>query len=99
MYAMMYAGSVKQPIESIIPAYLKLGESTINKEIEASLFEESVSPEMGYRAMERVVDQLLLEITDMHVPFTPTQDFERDCTYCPFQTICGTQWATRTTSP
>ena len=95
IYAMLYAGSTGAPIETIMPAYLKLGQTAINEDIETPLFGDSTVSVTGYGQMGRVLDALLDEIADLRVPFVPTERFDRDCTYCPFQTICGTQWAKR----
>ncbi len=95
VYAMLYSGSYGIPLENLVPAYLKLGQSTIDTNIEASLFDETVVPATGYAQIERVVDGLLTEITNPEVSFLPTETIEKDCTYCPFQSICGTQWANR----
>ena len=75
-----------------MPAYVKLGESAMNLEIELPLFDESHSPTLGYQQIVQVIDRLLSEIVDPNMPFTSTDDFEKDCIYCPFQSICGTQW-------
>jgi ATP-dependent helicase/nuclease subunit B len=93
LYAMLYCTSNGIPIEGLTPAYLKLGQSTIDRKIETGLFEDSVVPASGYQQVQRVVDGLLNEMTNPEIPFSPTEAIEKDCTYCPFQSICGTQWA------
>ncbi|MBM2841024.1 MAG: hypothetical protein HW412_1552, partial [Bacteroidetes bacterium] len=93
VYAMLYSTSNGVPIENLAPAYVKLGQSTIDDAIEAPLFEDMALATKGYQQVGRVVDGLLNEITDSEVPFSPTENVEKDCTYCPFQSICGTQWA------
>jgi CRISPR/Cas system-associated exonuclease Cas4 (RecB family) len=95
LYAMLYSASTGTPIEKLAPAYLKLGQSAINEKIETRLFDESVMPASGYQQVERVVDELLIEMTNPEIPFSPTESIQKDCTYCPFQPICGTQWAQR----
>jgi ATP-dependent helicase/nuclease subunit B len=95
VYAMLYSGSTGVPIEQVLPAYLRLSESTMDQGIELPLFEEMVAPATGYRQIGRVVDSLLSEIVDANVPFAPTDTIEKDCVYCPFQSICGTQWVSR----
>jgi CRISPR/Cas system-associated exonuclease Cas4 (RecB family) len=95
LYAMLYSTSNGIPIEGLTPAYLKLGQSAIDRKIETRLFEESVAPASGYQQLGRVVDDLLGEMTNPDIPFSPTEAIQKDCTYCPFQPICGTQWAKR----
>jgi CRISPR/Cas system-associated exonuclease Cas4 (RecB family) len=93
VYAMLYSTSNGVPIESLVPAYVKLGQSIIDDEIETPLFEEMALATTGYQQVGRVVDGLLNEIINSEIPFSPTENVEKDCTYCPFQSICGTQWA------
>jgi CRISPR/Cas system-associated exonuclease Cas4 (RecB family) len=95
MYAMLYSAANGIPIENLTPAYLKLGQSAIDKKIETRLFDESVIPASGYQEVQRIVDDLLTEMTNPEIPFSPTASIQKDCTYCPFQPICGTQWALR----
>jgi CRISPR/Cas system-associated exonuclease Cas4 (RecB family) len=94
-YAMLYSSSTGQAIERIIPAYLKLGQSDVDENIEYTLFDGGITPAAAYRIIEPVVDSLLQEIADIDVPFHATDNPERDCVYCPFQAICGTQWTQR----
>jgi len=95
LYAMLYSASNGMLIEGLVPAYLKLGQSAIDRKIETSLFDESSDPASGYQQVESVVDELLNEMTNPEIPFSPTDSIQKDCTYCPFQPICGTQWAKR----
>lgn len=96
LYAMLYAGGTGTPIEQTIPAYLKLGQALLDEEIEVPMFTGGIQPAEAYGKLEDLLDRLLEEVTNVAMPFAPTDRFDRDCTYCPFQTICGTQWAQRT---
>ena len=92
MYMMLYSGGRDTPVEHIIPAYLLLGRNRVDEKIEMKLFDEGVAVGELYPKIEGIIFALLNEITDVAVPFNPTDDLQEHCPYCPFTTMCGTGW-------
>src|ERR1700741_4452938 len=92
MYMLLYTASTKKPLEAIVPAYLFLGRTNLNPSIEVGLGDGTESPAKLYHAIEPVIVALINEILDGNQPFRPTDDLEKHCPRCPYNTICGTQW-------
>ena len=90
-YLVIYAGSKGISHASLNAAYLLLGRSVINREIELKLFQEGEAA-AGYDALSSVIRSLLREITNSHTPFRPAADMKESCPACDFRYICGTQW-------
>lgn len=88
MYMMLYAETTGTPIEDIVPLYLFLGHNTLSEKIEVGL-ESTLDI---YRRVEQVMFKLVAEIVDGEVAFKPTRDFDKHCSNCPYNVICGTQW-------
>jgi CRISPR/Cas system-associated exonuclease Cas4 (RecB family) len=90
-YILLYSEKTKTRVEDIDALFLFLGRFKIGKEIEQSLFNGAL-PNTIYAPLKTVILKLLAEITDVSVPFCPTQDMKGTCPGCDYQTICGTQW-------
>lgn len=89
LYAMLYAGATGTPVNAVVPKYVFLGRNQLTKEIETGISEDG----SGLEDLERVVLGLVRQIKDPGTPFEPTKDQKNNCPGCPFQVMCGTQWA------
>lgn len=94
IYVILYAMQNNIEIDRIKGLYLLLGKTTINKEIEVSVFSSD-----NYRdeilLVENLVKGLLSEIKDPSIPFYPCSDIRNTCPACNYSTICGTHWIKR----
>ena len=91
MYRLLYAENSGELSESVVPVYVFLGRNQLARDIESGLSKgEDVKAEMS---LEQVVLGLAAEIKDPQVPFRPTEDQKKQCPRCPYQVLCGTQWA------
>jgi hypothetical protein len=78
--------------ERIVPAYLYLGESRIDKESEVLFLENESERIGGIKEISELIGRIIDEIRDSSVPFLPPADFDKACPRCPFTGLCGTQW-------
>ncbi len=93
MYALLYSNAHRVSIEQIVPLYLMLGKQKIDSEIEIRLFDEDDDKSKNFTILEQVISGVLEEIINPEEPFRPTSEVEKDCPNCPFNVVCGTQWA------
>jgi len=93
MYSLLYSEQSGESINDIVPAYLFLGRNYLDKMIETGLSKDGIVTEEMHKNLHRVILELAKEIKDPAVPFSPTQDLKTECPGCPYQTMCGTQWA------
>ena len=93
-YLMLFLEKRGKGIKHINGIYLLLGRSSINKDIEFPLFEES-DIERAMDMLKEIIFSLLREIVDPSVPFIPTKDIKNICPSCNLRYICGTQWVKR----
>ncbi|MEX1138138.1 MAG: PD-(D/E)XK nuclease family protein [Bacteroidota bacterium] len=92
LYALLYSELSKTPADTIAAAYIFLGRNQLNKEIETGISDEEMKVER-YTELETVITGLAQEIKDPKRPFEPTRDQKKQCPRCPYQVMCGTQWA------
>lgn len=93
MYMLLYSESSGERTDSIVPAYVFLGRNRIARDIEVGLSKDGIVTEDMYRNLEKVILGLAEEIKDPKKAFVPTEDQKKQCPGCPYQVICGTQWA------
>ena len=93
MYSLLYSEQTGEPIRDIVPAYLFLGRNYIDGTIETGLSKDGILTEEMHANLHRVILGLAAEIKDPAVPFAPAEDLKKECPGCPYQTLCGTQWA------
>lgn len=89
LYAMLYAGTTETPLNGVVPKYVFLGRNQLTKDIETGISEDG----SGLEDLERVILGLVRQIKDPKTPFEPTKDQKKNCPGCPYQVMCGTQWA------
>jgi len=92
LYALLYSGLNEIPADAIVAVYIFLGRNQLNKEIESGISDEEMASER-YAELETVIMDLAQEIKDPKRPFEPTRDQKKNCPRCPYQVMCGTQWA------
>lgn len=93
MYSLLYSEQSGESINEIVPAYLFLGRNYIDMTIETGLSKDGIVTEEMHANLHGVILGLAKEIKDPATPFAPTEDLKKECPNCPYQTICGTQWA------
>ncbi|MEW6213701.1 MAG: PD-(D/E)XK nuclease family protein [Nitrospirota bacterium] len=93
-YLMLFLEKRGKGIKHVDGIYLLLGRSSINKDIEFPLFEES-DMERAIDMLKKIIFSLLREIVDPSVPFAPAKDIKNTCPSCNLRYICGTQWVRR----
>ena len=93
MYSLLYSEQTGEPVSGISPAYLFLGRNYIDPTIETGLTKDGNITEEMHKNLHKVILELVREIKDASVPFQPTEDIKKQCPGCPYQTMCGTQWA------
>lgn len=93
LYMMLYSAIRNIPPENITPVFIFLGKKELDDKIEVSLFDSEEQMREWFPVLRTIVSDVVKEIADMKIPFAPTQDIKRDCPGCPYQIICGTQWA------
>ncbi|MBI3787724.1 MAG: PD-(D/E)XK nuclease family protein, partial [Ignavibacteriales bacterium] len=91
-YLLLYSTKYETPIEQVYPAYLFLGRTHVDADIETGFEDDPAERIESYKKIESVIFGLLNEITTKENDFLPTKDFQQNCPRCPFNTICGTQW-------
>ncbi len=95
LYMLLASGGMGKDISTVAPSYLLLGKGSFDPSPEITLFD---SPEMRgtlYPQLESVIFSLLRELTDVAKPFSPPDDLQEACPYCPFTQLCGTEWVKR----
>lgn len=93
MYSLLYAEDKGKDIQEIVPEYIFLGRNYLDRTIETGLSKDGIVTETMHRNLHQVIVALAAEIKDPAIPFSPTEDLKKQCPGCPYQTICGTQWA------
>lgn len=92
LYLLLYSTKYETPVEQIYPAYLFLGRTRLDENIETGFEDDPNERIEAYKKIESVIFGLVKEITTKEHGFLPTKDFQQNCPRCPFNTICGTQW-------
>lgn len=80
------------PLDELVGIYLLIGKAYIDEEIEFNPFKNFSTIENPLEILTGVLEILIEEIKNPNIPFYATKNFERNCLYCEFQKICGTQW-------
>ncbi len=93
MYSLLQAEHSGESLQNIVPAYVFLGRNYLDKTIETGLSKDGIVTETMQQNLHHVILSLANDIKDPGVPFKPTEDLKKHCPHCPYQTICGTQWA------
>jgi hypothetical protein len=93
LYVLLYAESHKDvPVNHINGSLMVLGAKRIGEKM---LFKQGSKPEAAYEGYKQVIQTLLEEILDGERQFEPTRDIERECLWCDYKALCGTQWVTK----
>ena len=92
MYMLLYSKARRVPLDSITPSYLFVGRNEISREIEIDVGGGKNSAEEVYRQVQPVMLRLIEEILDPKSAFEPTDQLNRACPSCPYNTMCGTSW-------
>jgi CRISPR/Cas system-associated exonuclease Cas4 (RecB family) len=92
LYLLLYSRDTKINILHLNGMFLFLGKARISKDIESPLFDHQADTHKIYPLLEDIIFQILDEITDPSIPFTPTQNKRTRCPSCDFHYLCGTQW-------
>jgi ATP-dependent helicase/nuclease subunit B len=93
MYSLLYTELTGEPVRNVVPAFLFLGRNYIDRTIETGLSKDGVVTEEMQRNLHRVILGLAKEAQDPAIPFRPVEDLKKECPGCPYQVMCGTQWA------
>lgn len=92
LYLLLYSRITRKNIQHLNGMFLLLGKARISKDIELPLFDHQADAHKMYQLLEDIIFQILHEITDPSIPFTPTQNKKTRCPSCNFHYMCGTQW-------
>ncbi len=94
VYWVMCAALYNKPPEEVVPAYLFLGEDTIDETCEVPLIRGGADPAQQYEEYKTKLKELLDQITDPVESFRAPEEkkLKEHCPRCEFSTICGTQW-------
>jgi CRISPR/Cas system-associated exonuclease Cas4 (RecB family) len=92
LYILLYSRLTRKSTRHLNGMFLLLGKARISKDIESPLFDHRVDAHKMYHLLEDIIFQILNEITDPSIPFTPTQNKRTHCPSCDFHYMCGTQW-------
>jgi CRISPR/Cas system-associated exonuclease Cas4 (RecB family) len=95
IYLLLYGIHTGLTIEQIIPAYLYIGESRLNKESEIFFVENSAERAVCLTKLQKVIELLVQEMNNAAVPFAPPSDLRKNCHRCPYTALCGTSWVQR----
>lgn len=91
-YIMLYLESHKDmSVKSINSALMLLGPKAI---YETVLFEEEADKEIVFETYKNAILMLMNEVLDKNLAFEPASNLEKECTFCDFKNLCGTQWVT-----
>lgn len=93
MYSLLYSEISGEEVGKIVPAYVFLGRNYIDPTIEIGLSKDGIVTEEMQKNLHHVILELVKEIQDPDQPFLPASDLKKECPGCPYQVICGTQWA------
>lgn len=88
-YHLIYTEHANKKIEDVNCAFLMLGRTAIDKNIELPLFNEDERREKAL-ILTKLIFKLLNEIVDIAQPFMPTQNKKEVCKFCDFRQMCGT---------
>jgi hypothetical protein len=94
-YLLLYSRLTRKSTRHLDGMFLLLGKSRISKDIEVPLFDHRVDAHKMYPLLEDIIFEILSEITDPSIPFTPTLNKRTRCPSCDFHYLCGTQWIIR----
>jgi len=93
LYSLLYSEQSGEDVQNVNPAYVFLGRNYLDKTIEMGLSKDGTVTDEMHRNLHRVLLGLADEIKNRSIPFKPTDDLKKQCPNCPYQTLCGTQWA------
>jgi hypothetical protein len=93
LYVLLYTESHKEvSVNNVNSSLMILGAKRIEEKM---LFGQGIEPEAVYGVYKGVIRTLLEEILDGKRQFEPTRDIERECVWCDYKDMCGTQWVKR----
>ncbi|GJQ20786.1 MAG: hypothetical protein HBSIN02_11410 [Bacteroidia bacterium] len=93
MYNLLYSEISGEEVGKIVPAYVFLGRNYLDPTIETGLSKDGIVTEEMQRNLHTVILGLVKEIQDPEQQFLPASDLKKECPGCPYQVMCGTQWA------
>ncbi len=92
-YILVYLDEHKDiSINEINSCLMLLGTKTIKEEF---LFKDKTERKKFFVMYREAITTLIGEILDKNVEFSPTKDFEKECVWCSYKNICGTQWVVK----
>ncbi|MDD5531011.1 MAG: PD-(D/E)XK nuclease family protein [bacterium] len=92
-YIMLYLEKNKGfPVDKINSSLMLFGTKVIK---EMPLFKDGVSRDVLFNKYKEAILTLLEEILSKNIEFKSTKDFEKECVWCSYKNICGTQWVTK----
>lgn len=92
-YILLYSTGKQVPPEEIVSEFVFLGRKKLDEEIVTTLFATEEDAKLYFPEIEKIIFSLLNEILNTNIPFSPTDDVKTDCPSCPYNILCGTQWA------
>jgi len=92
LYVLLYSRFTRKSTRHLDGMFLLLGKARISKDIELPLFDHRIDTHEMHNLLEDIIFEILNEITDPSIPFTPTQNKRTLCPSCDFHYMCGTQW-------
>lgn len=92
IYLMLYRKHAGLAMETVVPAYLYLGENRLGKESEVRFLEDVADRAACFEEIQKIIELLLKEINDAAIAFHPPSDLAKACPRCPYTAICGTSW-------
>lgn len=91
-YQLLYSTIHPDASDDIRPMYVILGRQKMEEIPEAELY-KNTNDRQRFPDLERIIFNLLDEITDPLKPFKPTEDPSKECPDCAYRFLCGTSWA------
>jgi CRISPR/Cas system-associated exonuclease Cas4 (RecB family) len=92
IYLLLYSIQKGVAVERIVPAYIYLGESRLNKESEVVFVDDDAERAACFTHIKKLIELIIYEIQNPNVPFLSPTDLRKTCPYCPFTALCGTRW-------
>ena len=91
VYALLLSGAHQRPSSEISCRLVMLGKNRLGPRIEFSPFDEEDPKERARQIelMERLIEALLLEVTNIDVPFDPALASEQACRWCSYTVLCN----------
>jgi len=92
LYRLLLAETGGHSPDVIDASYLILGTAQMGAHIEEKVFAGEMCDREHSLLIQQVIEQLLREIQNPSMPFSPAADLRTSCGYCDFHALCGTQW-------